>query len=288
MGEPTLFGITFDSWHEVCRMYFKLGTGTHKSYLQWFPFSKLSNEEKTEIEGETFFNRYIKDGSFVLFPEVMRHSENYIQKGDGSFRHSALISPIMFLVIQAIGMEISKRYYTRRTPDIAVFYAGNYNLSRPKYKQDYDDFYKAINAGKEQYQYFIKTDVTSFFDNINVNELTAQINSVCNTDYQSISQTQLLLIKELLLYIGNGQYPLIENSIASSYLATIVYLDEVDCELHDLIRTKVNAITDFQMIRYVDDLYILFSSDSSYEELTHTYNTVKNEASGMIVGTHVG
>ena len=159
-----MFGITFDSWHEVCRMYFKLGTGTHKSYLQWFPFSKLSNDEKTEIEGETFFNRYIKDGSFVLFPEVMRHSENYIQKGDGSFRHSALISPIMFLVIQAIGMEISKRYHTRRTPDIAVFYAGNYNLSRPKYKQDYDDFYKAINAGKEQYQYFIKTDVTSFFD----------------------------------------------------------------------------------------------------------------------------
>ena len=277
-----MFGITFDSWHEVCRMYFKLGTGTHKSYLQWFPFSKLSNEEKTEIEGETFFNRYIKDGSFVLFPEVMRHSENYIQKGDGSFRHSALISPIMFLVIQAIGMEISKRYCMRRTPDIAVFYAGNYNLSRPKYKQDYDDFYKAINAGKEQYQYFIKTDVTSFFDNINVNELTAQINSVCNTDYQSISQTQLLLIKELLLYIGNGQYPLIENSIASSYLATIVYLDEVDCELHDLIRTKVNAITDFQMIRYVDDLYILFSSDSSYEELTHTYNTVKNSYSSIL------
>ena len=61
-----------------------------------------------------------------------------------------------------------------------------------------------------------------------------------------------------------------------------MYLDEVDCELHDLIRTKVNAITDFQMIRYVDDLYILFSSDSSYEELTHTYNTVKNSYSSIL------
>ena len=130
-----MFGITFDSWHEVCRMYFKLGTGTHKSYLQWFPFSKLSNDEKTEIEGETFFNRYIKDGSFVLFPEVMRHSENYIQKGDGSFRHSALISPIMFLVIQAIGMEISKRYYTRRTPDIAVFHQNGCNKLFRQYKR---------------------------------------------------------------------------------------------------------------------------------------------------------
>lgn len=277
-----MFGITFDSWQEVCRMYFKLGAGTHKSYLQWFPFSKLSDEEKTVIEGEEFFKHYIKDGSFVLFPEIMRHSENYIQKGDGSFRHSALISPIMFLVIQAIGMEISKRYYPKRQPGITVFYAGNYNLLRPKYKQDYDDFYKAINAGKEQYQYFIKTDVTSFFDNINVNELIAQINDVCNKDCQSISQTQLLLIKELLLYIGNGQFPLIENSMASSYLATIVFLDAIDCELHDFIRTKVGAITDFQMIRYVDDLYILFSSDSSYEELTHTYNTIKNSYSSIL------
>lgn len=33
---------------------------------------------------------------------------------------------------------------------------------------------------------------------------------------------------------------------------------------------------------YVDDLYILFSSDSSYEELTHTYNTVKNSYSSIL------
>lgn len=263
-------------------MYFKLEIGTHKTYLQWYPFSKLSDEEKETIAGENFFNRYIKDGSFVLFPEVMRHSENYIQKGDGSFRHSALISPIMFLVVQAIGREISIRYSPRRTSNLAVFYAGNYRFSRPKYKQDYDDFYKAINAGKGRYQYYIKTDITNFFDNINVNELTNQINSVCNRDEQIISQTQLLLMKELLLYIGDGKFPLIENSMASSYLATIVYLDEVDCELYSYISTKIGTITDFQMIRYVDDLYILFSSKNRYEELTHTYNSIKNSYSSIL------
>ena len=36
--------------------------------------------------------REIKTGGFVLFPEVMRHSENYIQKDDGSFRNAVLIS----------------------------------------------------------------------------------------------------------------------------------------------------------------------------------------------------
>ena len=142
-----MFGISYNTWKEICDMYFSLHVGTHKAYLQWFPFSKLSDDDKAEISGEDFYNRYIKTGGFDLFPEVMRHSENFIQKSDGSFRNAALVSPILYLVLQAIGKEISKRYISQRPVNIGVYYAGNYELCRPRYKQDYDDFFKAINAG---------------------------------------------------------------------------------------------------------------------------------------------
>lgn len=277
-----MFGISYDTWKEICDMYFSLHVGIHKAYLQWFPFSKLTDDEKNEIAGEDFFNKYIKTGGFVLFPEVMRHSDNYIQKSDGSFRNATLVSPMLFLVLQAIGKEISKRYISQRPVDIGVYYAGNYELNRPRYKQDYDDFFKAINAGAEQYQYFIKTDITSFFGNINVNELIDRINDICNGAVQTISQMQLLLLKELLLYCGDGYYPLIENSMASSYMATIVYLDAIDCELHEFIKTKVGDVSSFQMVRYVDDLYILFSSDKTLEQLTPVYNTVRNAYSSIL------
>ena len=49
---------------------------------------------------------------------------------------------------------------------------------RPKYKQDYDDFFKELNASIDEYQYFIKTDITNFFANINVDKLVAQIDKV--------------------------------------------------------------------------------------------------------------
>ena len=277
-----MFGISYSVWKEICDMYFSLHVGIHKAYLQWFPFSKLSNEDKAEIAGEDFFNKYIKTGGFVFFPEVMRHSENFIQKSDGSFRNAVLVSPILYLVLQAIGKEISTRYQPERPADVEVYYAGNYELSRPRYKQDYDDFFKAINASAEQYQYFIKTDITSFFGNISVNELMDRINDICNETTQTVSQTQLLLLKELLLYCGDGYYPLIENSIASSYMATIIYLDAVDCELHEFIETKVEDISSFQMIRYVDDLYILFSSRKSLGQLTPVYNTVRNAYSSIL------
>lgn len=277
-----MFGISYDTWKEICDMFFSLHFGTHKAYLQWFPFSKLSDEDKAEISGEDFFNKYINTGGFVLFPEVMCHSENFIQKSDGSFRNAVLVSPIFYLVLQTIGKGISTRYQSQRPNDVRVYYAGNYELNRPRYKQDYDDFFKAINAGAEEYQYFIKTDITSFFGNINVNELIDRINEICNGTAQTISQTQLLLLKELLLYCGDGYYPLIENSMASSYMATVIYLDAIDCDLHEFIKTKVEDVSSFQMIRYVDDLYILFSADKTLDQLTPVYNTVRNAYSSIL------
>ena len=55
-----MFGISYDTWKEICDMYFSLHVGIHKAYLQWFPFSKLTDEDKTEISGADFYNKYIK------------------------------------------------------------------------------------------------------------------------------------------------------------------------------------------------------------------------------------
>ena len=266
-----MFGITYETWKEICNMYFSLGEKTQKSYLQWFPFSKLSDSDKDEICSEGFFEKYISTGGFVIFPEIMLCSENYIQKGDGSFRNSALISPLLYLVVQSMGMEVSKKYSSTRPVDIAVYYAGNLKYKRAKYKKDYDDFFKDINASAEGYQYYIKTDVTNFFNTINVNILIERINAICNRGEDTIPQALLLLYKELLLYCGDGVFPLIENSVSSSYLATVVYLDSIDCDLYDFLRLRVPGITGFRMIRYVDDLYILFSSNRDTKGLNKIY-----------------
>lgn len=263
-------------------MYFSLKTGSLKSYLQWFPFTKLSEKDKNTISSEDFYNQYIKTGSFILFPSVMHQSENFLQKSDGSFRDSSLVGPILYLVLQSVGKEISNQYTSVRPANVSVYYAGNYEHLRPKYKQDYDDFFKELNASIDEYQYFIKTDITNFFANINVDKLVAQIDKVCNTDDVAFSQTQLHLFKELLIYCGNGRFPLIENSVASSFLATIVYLDVIDGALHDYISNKIKAFSNFRMVRYVDDLYILISTDKPIGYLHDAYNEIRNEYSSIL------
>ncbi len=98
-----------------------------------------------------------------MFPGIMHRSENFMQKGDGSFRDSSLVSMFLFLVLQCIGKEIYEKYISNRSSNFLVYYAGNYNKKRPRYKQDYDEFYKVLNSSIENYNYFIKTDITNFF-----------------------------------------------------------------------------------------------------------------------------
>lgn len=277
-----MFGVSYDTWKSVCDMYFSLNAGSQKSYLQWFPFTKLSSADKKAFSGEDFYNSYVKTASFMLFSPAMHQSENYLQKGDGSFRDSSLIAPVLFLLLQSIGLEIHNHYSSIRPSDISVYYAGNYEHLRPKYKQDYDDFFKELNASIDEYQYFIKTDITNFFANISVDKLIAQIDKVCNSDAVAFSQTQLHLFKELLTYCGNGRFPLIENSVASSFLATVVYLDAVDKALHEYISTNVTVFSSFRIVRYVDDMYILISSDKPIGYLHEAYNEIRNEYSSIL------
>ena len=277
-----MFGITHDTWKQICQMYFKLSEGSKKSYFQWFPFSKITADEEEYIASEEFFEKYIRKAAFVLFPEAMHQSENFLQKGDGSFRDSSLLSPILYLVLQAIGKEISNHYQPVRNVNIDAFYAGNYDYMRAKYKQDYDEFYKLINAHISDCQYFIKTDVTNFYPNINLDILINQIDKRSNLEGVWFTPTQLKMIKELLLYCGAGKFPIIENSTASSYLATIVYTDEIDNRIYQFIEEKINCISGFKIIRYVDDMYILINSSHDIVRLHDAYNQIRNEYSSIL------
>lgn len=277
-----MFGITYDSWSAVCGAYRKLGIGAKKAALQWFPFTKMTDADGDYLGSKEFYDDYIANGAFVMFPNAMHRSENYIQKSDGSFRDASLISPVLYLVLQSIGKEIHDRYVQNRTSNISTYYSGNYEEMRIRYKREYDNFFKELNACQEEYRYFIKTDITNFFSNINIDKLIHQIDSVCNSEKVNFTQTQLQLYKELLAYAGAGRFPLIENSTVSSFLATVVYLDEIDSELYAFIENKIPEVTSFKMIRYVDDLYILMTTDCEYDELHSAYNEIRNEYSSVL------
>lgn len=277
-----MFGVKYETWSDVCQMYFDLGAGSKGAYLQWFPFAKLSDADKKQICSKAFFEKHIKTAKFILYPKAMHHSENYLQKGDGSFRESVLLSPILYLLVQSIGTEISNHYVPIRDSSIDVFYAGNLQQKRAKYKQDYDSFCKLINTYIPECTYFIKTDIASFFSNVNIDILLERVDAICNKNETVFTPIQLRMIKEVISYCGSGRFPTIENSVASSFLATVVYLDEIDDRLNNFINKNIKCISSFKIIRYVDDMYILITSDCDDRTLNNAYNQICNEYSSIL------
>jgi len=277
-----LFSFEYEDWEMVCSQIGQQKRGRKSMYLQWYPFTRLSSREKETLVSKSFFNDYIKSGLFLYYSENWLITNNYIMKGDGNFRNASLVSPMMYLVALTIGKSISKAYQSKRQPSIDVFYAGNYDENRLYYKKDYDVFFKTINVLSQSYKYFIKTDIKDFFPNIDMNKLFDIINQRFAETGVQINQKDLLVYKELLLCLGQGEFPLIENCAASSYLATVVYLEIPDAKLYSFITDKELHITGFTMVRYVDDLYILFNSDLSENMITPMVNRIVNAYSSEL------
>lgn len=277
-----MFSFEYEDWKMVCSQIGIQKRGRKAMYLQWYPFTRLSAKEKGVLISEDFFNNFIKSGLFLYYSENWLITNNYIMKGDGNFRNASLVSPIMYLVALTIGKSISKGYQSNRQHSIGVFYAGNYTENRLYYKKDYDVFFKTINDYSQAFNYFIKTDIKDFFPNIDMNKLFDMINLRFAETSVHMPQKDLLVYKELLLCLGQGEFPLIENCAVSSYLATVVYLENPDARLNSYINDKEPNITRFKMIRYVDDLYILFSSDLPENVLTPVVNRILNTYSSEL------
>lgn len=114
-------------------------------FLQWHPFTRLSDQDKELLVSEDFFRNYIQTGLFLYYQENWLVANNYLMKGDGNFRNASLISPIMYLLAQTIGKTISKKYVSSRPLAVEAFYAGNFQENRLYYRKDYDLFFKTIN-----------------------------------------------------------------------------------------------------------------------------------------------
>ena len=278
-----MFNIEYEAWKNVCSAYFELNENTKKSYLQFFPLTKISKKEEENLKSESFFNNYIKDLTFVIDEECFFRTNNFLQKGDGSFRDSSLVSPILFLVLHTLGYKIYSLYEQERNENIEVYYAGNYNEMDVMYKRSYDEFYNSINSKKNDFDYYLKTDISNFFSNINVNILVEKIDKNCNKKGNKISikSSELKVLKDILEYVGFEKFPTIENSVATSFLATNVYLDEIDNYIYDYISKNKNKDS-FKMIRYVDDLYILFNSNKINKNNKDFCNELRNQYSSIL------
>lgn len=262
-----MINIDYECWQDAVDGVFKDFPLSPNPQL--IPFSKLSPKEKDYIKSEQFYNKYIKSGAFTHYASTWNISNAYIMKPNGIYRKATNISPIFYLLITAFAKYISKLFVENFGDKyISVFYGGNMEENRYKYKKDYDLFVKKVNNNACCYTHYIKLDISNFFPNMNLNTLFKKIDDYINKTENKIKSRDLSYFKELLKILGNGHFPTITHCTALYYLATIIYLHNFDNDLYEFMENTEN-IESFEFIRYIDDFYILinFGKNANIDEI---------------------
>lgn len=245
--------VTLESWQSACQMIKQEGNRL-ESYLQWYPFSQLSESSWKVLTSESYFEKYIQDASFILCSSMRYVTKGYIQKQGSSLRDAYLTSPVLFLYLLAYGIEYSKQFVQPRSEGLSL-YAGNLDECQMNYQRSWHAYCGALKYNSSSFEYCLRTDVSNFFGTINVDSLISKMQKY---SFENYSATEGFFLKALLLYCGNGKYPTIQNHPTLSFLATDVYLAEVDQLFQERLR-KMASVKSFELVRYVDDMCLFFN-----------------------------
>ena len=271
--------IEYDEWSELCNNLKRYISAYRKFYLQLYP---ITEEILEKVKEENYFNKYIKTGAFLLDDINWIKCENPNMNADGTLRQRNLISPLFYIIYIYIGNKINKLYKNKRNTDIEVYYAGNLEKNRFHYKKEYNEFCKKAIKLSKNYKYYLKTDIKNFFNNVNIDLLFYYISANINETKLNVSLEELNFMEEFIKFIGDGRLPQTEEGVTSSYLATKIYLEEIDNKLYAYLKEN-QSISKFKIIRYVDDLYIFFDTDKNiedvYEQIINFMNDVVYEYS---------
>lgn len=172
-------------------------------------------------------------------------------------RNMYLINPLYYLYYTYLVFLITKEYFGKNEinfskKNMSIFYSGYLNFGFSKiqirknvmYYSSYKRFQKVLRRyrGKPA----LKIDIKDFFNSIKVNELITKLRNMLG-DIKYVND-----LKVFFEYCEIDSLPQFHFSIASSILSQF-YLTDFDSKLQRLL---IND--NLQLIRYVDDMYILF------------------------------
>ena len=213
-----MINFDYELWKDVCSNIKGYAKIYGKFYIQLYPFTFETFYD--HISSAFFYNNFIKNGG-IFEINNFEFPENYAIKNDGTIRKRYLLTPIIYLYYVAMGKYISTKFNSRCIANnYFSYYAGNFEKNEYHYKNSYNRYISKVKSCAENYNYYLKLDIASFFDNIDLKKLKRNL-IYSNT----LTETEANVFETILSICGNGKMPQIECGITSSYLSTICYMD---------------------------------------------------------------
>lgn len=192
----------------------------------------------------------------ILQADALPHITEYVPKKSGMLREAVWLHPshrILFLAIlhrflSRLDPKLSSQVYSYRADNSENLNSYPFTRRMDRWKDFHNDFRRA--ALDSTTKAILITDLTSYFDHIQIDQLCQRIESILPGTMNDGDREVLNFLKQLLLIWGNQGFGMPHNLDPSSFFGS-VYLHNVDREM---------VTRRYKYFRWSDDIRIVANS----------------------------
>jgi len=260
----------------------------HYNTLSMHYYEKVKASLEAELKSEGYFLNRIGNNLFYgLNHEFFALQYTVAKKSFGvrpyfffSYAMKALHYTIGLYLLKLSSEFINENISTNK--NILSFYGANLKYEKEKLKITYNSIYflsyyknfkrsirKELSSTTNKM--IIKFDIENYFEKISVNKLLDLLRINIKPSIQKNLQFDDVTYKQIsdfynFLLRGKDGIPQTDNDLLSSYISYI-YLSFGDLFIEDIIKQFKNDISDYKIIRYADDIYIVINFDENVEKV---------------------
>lgn len=289
--------LNYNLWEDAIKLnnfqIRSMESNKHFKTLNLIYFKKILDKYENVIDSKKYFKEKIANNFFYGLKNEFFSIEYAVPKNYFGIRKYHFFSYPLRTVHYCIGLYIlnlSQEFistHIKANKNIHSYYGGdlkfqdgnivlkNKDIYFLNYYKEYRD---SINKEKEKpkNKFAIKLDIENYFDNLSVKRMLKLLEKHIKPSKKSelkFDTNTIELINFFYNYITKNEtgIPQADNDIISSYLGYL-YLCFSDLLIDDkLNKIKEDLIEEFNIYRYMDDIYIIVKYEEEDEEnLTHT------------------
>lgn len=294
--------ITKEIWADALELV-EQQIGFRKDYWHFrtpsmYAYSLLPESDRRALRDPDYYHSYIASGLFYALEDVFRVIRYPVPKGRAGLgrRRAAFMSYPMRAVYYAMGLYIGKlanefREEYVRTPKrrerIEQFYGADLPFGAPTmkfshrrlyYKHHYQAFKKCVLKWdvEDSDVIVVHLDVQDFYDCISIPRLAEALGRCVKPGIARRMGFDRLAQEEIILFyrFAAGGIGILQsdNDVVSSYIGGL-YLTPADLWMDSELSGCGDTISEHQVVRYVDDTYIVLRFRDDVDEKARTVFT---------------
>lgn len=311
--------LNFRLWQEAQKLLDfqikQMDTNKHYKTFSMFYYKQIT-QITSELSKETYFNQRVGNNLFYALKHEYAFHDYVIPKASLGLRNHKFLTYPMRVLYYAIGLYFLKLAedlftgYVKSNNHLKCYYGGDLRFDKNSlvinpettfYRHKYKLFKSEVRKQTKDdidFKLVLKLDVQNYFDNISIPILLENLDKYVKSSIKQELKFDASTREQITFYFNyisanKGGIPQADNDIISGFLGHL-YLVFTDL----LIDTKVceykNFIKDYQVIRFVDDTFIILNflenteqqkQESIADSLTSEISDLLHYESGLRLNT---